>query len=104
MLQDRLVKEFRLRGIKTIDQANDFAKEYVNEHNKAFSKKPISACNAHRSLEGYDLSQILCRKETRSLNSSAIFQFNNRIYQMQVSEIGQLNKRRIDVIAVKGGV
>jgi hypothetical protein len=104
VLQDRLVKEFHLRGIKTIEQANVFAKEYVEEHNKAFSKRPINNCDAHRPLEGYDLPKILCRKETRSLNASGIFQFNNRCYQLQdFFELGRINKRKVEVVASKNG-
>jgi hypothetical protein len=36
-LQDRLTKEFRLRGIKTIEQANEYVAQYLEEHNKKFS-------------------------------------------------------------------
>jgi transposase InsO family protein len=104
VLQDRLVKEFHLRGIKTIEQANVFAKEYVEEHNKAFSKRPISNCDAHRPLEGYDLPKILCRKETRSLDSSAIFHFNNRRYQLQdISELRRLSRRKVEVRTTREG-
>jgi transposase InsO family protein len=104
-LQDRLTKEFRLRGIKTIEQANKYAAEYVEEHNKKFSKKPMSAFDAHRSLEGYDLERILCRKEERSLNSSGIFQFNKVFYQIQgVSEYRRLNKRKVEIRVTRAGM
>lgn len=97
-LQDRLLKEFRLRGIKTIAEANAFAKEYMEVHNKKFSKKPMSEFDAHRSLEGYDLRRILCRKEERSLNLSGIFQFNKVDYQIQgISELRRLNRKKIEI-------
>lgn len=97
-LQDRLTKEFRLKGIKTIDEANQYIAEYLEEHNKKFSKKPMSEFDAHRSLEGYDLERILCRKEERSLNSSGIFQFNKVFYQIQgVSQYRRLNKRKVEI-------
>lgn len=103
-LQDRLIKEFRLRGIKTIAQANAYAAEYVEEHNRKFSKKPMSAFDAHRSLEGYDLERILCRKEARSLNSCGIFQFNKVHYQIQgISEYRRLNKRKVEIRVTKTG-
>ena len=103
-LQDRLKKEFRLRGIKTIEQANEYAKEFVKEHNRSFSKKPMSDYNAHRSLEGYDLERILCRKEERSLDCSGIFQFNKVHYQIQgISECHRLSRKKVEIRVVRSG-
>lgn len=103
-LQDRLKKEFRLRGITTIEQANEYAKEFVKKYNELFSKKPMSAYDAHRPLEGYDLERILCRKEERSLKSSAIFQFKGVHYQIQgISEYHRLNKKKIEIRITRQG-
>jgi len=103
-LQDRLKKEFKLRDINTIEQANIYAKEYVKKHNESFSKKPMSDYNAHRSLEGYDLKRILCRKEERTLNCSAIFQFNHIQYQIQgVSEYRRLNRKKVEIRITRTG-
>lgn len=103
-LQDRLKKEFRLRGIKTVEQANEYAKEFVNGHNRSFSKKPMSDYNAHRSLEGYDLERILCRKEERSLDCSGIFQFNSMHYQIQgISEHRRLSGKRVEIRVARSG-
>jgi hypothetical protein len=97
-LQDRLTKEFRLRGIRSIEEANKYAGEFVERFNEKFSKKPMSEFNAHRPLEGYDLPRILCRKEERTLNLSGIFQFNKIHYQVQgVSELRKLNRKRIEI-------
>jgi len=38
VLQDRLVKELRLRGIKTKDAANEFIKEYLPRYNERFKR------------------------------------------------------------------
>lgn len=97
-LQDRLTKELRLRGIRSIKEANEYAGEFVERYNKKFSKKPMSDFDAHRSLEGYDLQRILCRREERSLNLSGIFQFNKVHYQVQgISELRRLNRKRIEI-------
>jgi len=38
-LQDRLVKEMRLKGISNINEANNFLDEYfIDEYNKGFAK------------------------------------------------------------------
>lgn len=97
-LQDRLKCEFRLRGITTIEEANVYCKEFMKEYNENFSKKPMSAFDAHRSLEGYDLDRILCREEERTLNSFATFQFNNNSYQIQgISEYRRLKGKKVEV-------
>ena len=104
VLQDRLAKEFRLRGITTIEEANAYVPEYIKKHNQLFSKKPMSACDAHRPLEGYDLHRILCRKEVRILNSCAVFTLNNVCYQVQgVSEIRRLNKKKVEIRHTRTG-
>lgn len=83
-LQDRLVKELRLRGITTIDEANLFLEQYRKDHNRKFAKSPQSAQNAHRPLApGMDLEEILIRKATRRLSSNLTFQFENELYQIK---------------------
>ncbi len=49
-LQDRLVKELRLKGISTIEAANAFAEEYMADYNRRFAKEPLHDFNAHRPL------------------------------------------------------
>jgi hypothetical protein len=103
-LQDRLVKEMRLRGITTIEAANAYIPEFIEKYNERFSKEPMSDYNAHRSTDGYDLEKILCRHETRRINGSASFHFNGVVYQVQgISEIRRLNKRKIELCLSRTG-
>lgn len=82
-LQDRLVKELELRGITTIEGANKYAKIFIEEYNRKFSKKPMHSFDAHRPLEGYDLDSVLCRRETRTLLSDGSFQCNSKFFIVQ---------------------
>ena len=103
-LQDRLLKELKLREIKTIEQANEFLPEFIESSNEKFSKKPMSEFDAHRPLEGYDLERVLSRYETRTLLSSAIFQFNNTMYQVQgISELRRLKGKEVEVRVTANG-
>lgn len=103
-LQDRLVKELFLRDIRTIEEANAFAPEFVKMYNEKFSKEPMSSFDAHRPSEGYDLERILCPFEQRSLNSCGIFQFKNEHYQLQgASDLRRLAKRKIEVRETQKG-
>lgn len=80
-LQDRLVKELRLRNISSINAANKFLQEeYLEEHNKRFSVKAQSQEDAHRKIgEEVDLSEILCEKYTRTVSKNLELQFDNII-------------------------
>ena len=49
-LQDRLTKELRLKGISTVEAANQFLSEYITAFNQKFSVTPIDPKNMHRPL------------------------------------------------------
>jgi hypothetical protein len=49
-LQDRLVKELRLRGINTREAANAFAPHFMADFNARFAKPPKSQFDAHRPV------------------------------------------------------
>ena len=49
-LQDRLVKELRLRAIGDIDAANAFAPAFLADYNRRFARAPHSEHDAHRPL------------------------------------------------------
>lgn len=82
-LQDRLVKELRLHGISSMEEANTFLREvYVRAHNGRFAVPPRESTNLHRSLNGFDLPAILCRKETRTLQADWCISYHNRWLQV----------------------
>lgn len=104
-LQDRLVKEMRLKGISTIDEANVMLEEYRQRHNLLFSKKPNEQLDAHRSLEGICLESVLCTRETRTLDKNFIVQFKNNFYQIsnQDEKIHLYNKGKIEIRVLLNG-
>jgi transposase InsO family protein len=98
-LQDRFIKEMRERNISTIEEANEYAKEYTEIHNKKFSKEPASTFDAHSPLET-DLSRILSRYEERTLTNNSSIHFHNKTYQI-CEELPK--KARIEVRAQRNG-
>jgi transposase len=83
--QDRLVKELRLAGVSTIDEANKFLEKtkYWERHNRKFAIQPANQENAHKKLPSDgDLDRILCFKETRKISKNLEFQYENVIYQV----------------------
>jgi hypothetical protein len=83
-LQDRLVKEMRLRGIRTVEEANEFLKQYLPVYNRRFSVRPQEPSNLHRPLpEGIRLDSILCIKTERTLRNDFTVAHNKRLYQIE---------------------
>jgi transposase-like protein len=83
-LQDRLVKEMRLRGISTMEEANQFLEDYLPLYNKRFSVCPKEKGNFHRPLgKGLDLNKILCIKTERTLRNDFTVAHSKKLYQIE---------------------
>jgi len=83
-LQDRLVKEMRLRGISSIAEANEFVKEYLPIYNRRFGKKAAEAENLHRPIpKGLNLDRILCIKTERTLKNDFTIAHDRKLYQIE---------------------
>jgi hypothetical protein len=83
-LQDRLVKELRLRGIADMQAGNAYLPEFREDFNRRFAVAPRSTHDAHRPLlptENLDL--ILSHQEPRTLSKNLTLQFNKVLYQVQ---------------------
>jgi len=85
-LQDRLVKEMRLRGINSIAEANEFLKEYLPIYNQRFARKAAQTENLHRPVpKGLNLERILCIKTERTLRNDFTIAHDRKLYQVQVA-------------------
>jgi hypothetical protein len=83
-LQDRLVKELRLRGISDMDSANAYLPEFREDFNRRFAVAPRSTHDAHRPLlKTENLEVILTRQKTGLLSKNLTVQANKIIYQIQ---------------------
>jgi len=83
-LQDRLVKEMRLRGIRTVQEGNAFLKQYLPVYNRRFSVRPQERSNLHRPLPlGMNLDSILCIKTERALRNDFTVAHNSKLYQIE---------------------
>lgn len=83
-LQDRLVKEMRLRRIRTLEEGNQFLEEYLPLYNRRFSVSPKGKDNLHRPLvKGLDLDTILCRRTERALRNDFTVAHNHKLYQIE---------------------
>jgi transposase len=81
-LQDRLVNEFLLNGIKDVDSANLFMQDYIKKFNKRFSVVPKGEPVFRKLSRGINLDHILCSKIGRKLDGGSAFSFRGNYYQL----------------------
>ena len=84
--QDRLIKEVRLAGIATLDDANRFLEAYLPLHNRRFAVPPAQATDLHRPKPaGGELNRILCIKTTRCLRRDWTVAHHGHLYQVRTN-------------------
>jgi len=67
-LQDRLVHELRLAGVRSNERANTFiAETFMPRYNEEFVRPPADPASAFVTAGGAELEQILCIQETRTI-------------------------------------
>jgi hypothetical protein len=81
--QDRWVKELRLAGARTLDEANTVLERVVPDHNRRFAKPARDRSDAHRTLgPAFNLASILSLQEQRVVANDYTIRFQNRFYQL----------------------
>ncbi|NTD85833.1 ISNCY family transposase, partial [Agrobacterium tumefaciens] len=86
-LQDRLVKEMRLRGIDTIEAANAYAPEFMADFNARFGKPPRNPKDMHRPLADHEnLDGAMCRKEVRTLSQALTLRYDKVLFILDPTE------------------
>ncbi len=89
-LQDRLVKELRLRGISSVDAANDFADEFMADYNRRFAKAPRHDFDVHRQLEtDDDLAAFFTWREPRRVSKSLTVPYDTVLYLIEDNELSR---------------
>lgn len=82
--QDRVIKEMRLKEIKTKEEANEFLSHYLPIYNKKFSFKAAKEGDLHRTIpEGLDIDKILCIKTKRTLRNDFTIAHDRKLYQIE---------------------
>ena len=81
--QDRLIKELRLEGISTMEDANQFLLEkYLPKMNQKFSRPAKNNDDAHVNPDNANLNDILCLEHDRKVSKDYIIRFECRLFQI----------------------
>jgi len=82
-LQDRLVKELRLKNISDIDETNIYLEEFLEDYNDRFSVPSGKEGDLHTALIATeDLEQIFSVQSQRSVNNDFTVRFKNKWFQL----------------------
>ena len=80
--QDRLVKEMRLEGIKSKDEANAFLKRYLPVFNRKFSVEAMEAQDMHRKVESLgEVNKALTIRTERTVRNDYTVPHEGKLYQ-----------------------
>jgi hypothetical protein len=86
-LQGRLVFEFRMRGIKTMEAANVFLQEYVKKYARRFGRKPKHESSAFVPVtddaELVKIASLLLVRIPRKTDSAAVFTIDGWKFQVR---------------------
>ena len=99
VLQDRLVKELRLLGIKDLASANELlVGGFVKTINEKFGHSPASAIDYHRPVpSGLRLEDVFVFEEKRTVQNDWTVNWDNRWFQITGPK-GRLPRRRERIV------
>ncbi|MFC2160736.1 ISNCY family transposase [Acidobacteriota bacterium] len=96
-LQDRLVKELRLAGACTKEEANLLLSDFIPKYNNRFGKIALKEGNLHRRLpKGIKFKDILCRKAIRTIANDYTIRLRGRRYLIDNASLVK-RKQRVEV-------
>ena len=84
-LQDRLVKELALEGIKTIEGANEYLeKVFLPGYNARFGVSPQDKESAFVKVPaGFDYKRVFCLKEVRTVQNDYTISYEGEKIQLE---------------------
>lgn len=105
-LQDRLIKELRLNGISTVEEANKFLEEeFLPKFNAKFMVEPRSKINLHKKLsvkEKNKLDSIFSRQYEKTVRNDFTVSHHKKCYQLTKNQPATICKQ--DKVMVEEGM
>jgi transposase len=108
-LQDRLVKEMRLAGISTVEDANTFLREtYIPDFNLRFGREAAKRGDLHRRVSRKEITDVLpyvfCRREQRVIQNDFTIPFKKERFQLlPTPRLHMRPKEKVDVHQLPDG-
>jgi hypothetical protein len=101
--QDRLVKELRLAGISTMQEANKFLQKiYIPDHNARCAVLPADPTNTHRPLlPGHRLDRILSLRVPRVVANDFTLRFRNQFFQITQDQPVRVRSKNTVLVEIR---
>ena len=102
-LQDRLVKEMRLSGISSLEEANQYLVEiFIPDYNRRFAKEARTKGNLHRIPTKAEREEVLpyifCRQKARVIQNDFTISYANQWLQLlPTPRLAMRHKERVEV-------
>jgi hypothetical protein len=98
-LQDRLVKELRLRSISRIEAGNALLPAFMADYNARFAKPPRDARDMHRPLSATDdPATAFSWQEERTVSQSLTLQYDKVLFLLAPTDVSRsLARKRVTV-------
>jgi hypothetical protein len=84
-LQDRLVKELRLRGVCDMVAGQAYLEEFCEDYNRRFARPPRNSYDAHRPVHE-NLDEILTLQDERQVSENLTLTHNRILYVIEDTE------------------
>ena len=90
-LQDRLIKEMRLEGICSIEQANAWLPRFIEQFNQKFAKMAFNPKDLHRTVTetAEELDDIFTWRERRRVTNNLTITYDKCVYLLENTEENQ---------------
>ncbi|NCU42272.1 MAG: hypothetical protein EOM19_06175 [Candidatus Moranbacteria bacterium] len=102
-MQDRLIKEMRLKNIYTIKEANEFIKnEFLPRFKEQFSVKAKKKGDLHTRLtrqEKQKPKNIFCVQTKRVVRNDYVIQYKSRYFQLE--DVQKVTVYKKDIVRVE---
>jgi len=89
-LQDRLIKELRLKNISTTREANKFLEKiFIPKFNARFSVEPRSKANLHKKITEHEKNifpSVFARHYERTIRNDYTISYKNAWYQLEETQ------------------
>ena len=88
--QGRLPQELRLRGIRTLEEANKFLREhYIAEFNRRFTVPAAGRGTAFMPCRHRNLEMVFTQRYERTVHRDNTVRFNNLVMQLERAHLAR---------------
>jgi hypothetical protein len=97
-LQSRLIAEMRLEGVSSLEEANIFLENYLEEFNAKFGVKAANEVDAYKPMPfNLILTEIMCMRERRVVASGEVVSYNGEKFIVKNTDNWSNQKQSVEI-------